>query len=262
MKLVIGLSFTDWKNPKSLNYKRAIEKAAERIGNEVEVVSLSENPERMKDVDGVLFTGGSDVAPSRYGKANELHLCEEIDEKRDHEEFLIADEVEKRELPVLGICRGAQLLNVHKGGTLVTDVEHFGGQCHKKLDAVRDRRHNIDVTPGSLIARILRKTEGEVNSAHHQAIERIGDGLQATARATDDGTVEAIEYADPTDRPFFLAVQWHPERMDFDEPFAGQLLETFIWETAAYKLLKHRMEGVKGKHMNEGHEPIVPWSGE
>src|SRR5207237_79179 len=148
------------------------------------------------------------IDPARYGKQAEERLCEEIDEERDQVEFRIADEAEKLGLPTLGICRGMQLLNVHRGGTLITDIETFGGRRHKKIEA-QDSRHRVNIASGSYLRKILGASEGEINSAHHQAAERVGDGLVVSARAAEDGTIEALEWADATGKPFFLAVQWH-----------------------------------------------------
>ena len=238
MKLTIGLSYAP--DEKSKFYRQSLEDAARSLEYEIEIVDLSQNPSRIKDVDGILFTGGADIQPARYGKQSEERLCGEIDETRDQAEFDLADAAEKEGLPMLGICRGTQLLNVHRGGTLLTDIQTFGGNNHQRIEGNGDSRHHVKVTPGSYLSKILNAREGEINSAHHQAIERPGEGLMVSARAAEDGTVEAVEWADPTGKPFFLAVQWHPERMGFDEQFAGRLFETFLWEVAAHKTLKHR----------------------
>lgn len=245
MKLIVGISYAPQENAKTVNYVRALHRAAEQQGIELETIDLYTHQSEIENVDAILFTGGSDIAPERYGKQSELSLCGEIDEQRDRIEFELADRAEERELPTLGICRGAQLLNVRRGGTLVTDLQHFGGIDHKKVDAETDNRHHVKVTPGTSIKRILRQSEGEVNSAHHQAVERLGEGLIASARAEEDGTIEAIELADPKGHPFFLAVQWHPERMNYDENFSHLIFESFIAEAAAHKMLRSRMGSLK-----------------
>jgi putative glutamine amidotransferase len=242
MKLRIGISYTLPDNPKYLKYGEAIVKAGEATGNEVELVYLRDEPGAVASCDAVVFTGGADIAPERFGKAEERHLCHEIDEARDNVEFDIAKRVESMNLPILGICRGLQLLNVVYGGTLVTDIESRGGVDHKKLDATTDSRHEIKLTAGSHLYKIFRQIHGEVNSAHHQAIERLGAGLTASATDERDGTIEAIEWEDPGGKPYMLAVQWHPERMKYEERFAGPLFESFLWEVAAHKLLHDRLK--------------------
>jgi putative glutamine amidotransferase len=246
MKLIIGLSYAPNDNLKYDYYRNALRDAASVLEYEIDIVDFS-NGAQVKEVDGILFTGGDDIAPARYGKETEEKFCGPIDLSRDSLEFHLAAEAEASGTPVLGICRGMQLLNVHRGGTLVTDIESFGGASHRKLDGY-DSKHDVKIQPGSYLRRILSSGEGQVNSAHHQAVEQVGEGLTVSARADKDGTIEAIEWADPTDRPFFLAVQWHPERMDFSNPFACRIFETFLWECAANKMLKHRIGNFQSQH--------------
>jgi putative glutamine amidotransferase len=241
MNLVIGLSYAPEENPKFNFYREALRHAAANAGDEIEIVDLSAHSDRLADCDGVVFTGGSDIQPARYGKQAEENLCQDIDEVRDQGEFELARHAEERDLPILGICRGLQLLNIHNGGTLITDVQTFGARNHARVEG-KDIRHRVKVEPGSYLSKVLRIREGEINSAHHQAAERVGDGLVVTARAEEDGTIEALEYSDPTGKPFFLAVQWHPERMQYDEPFAGRLFESFLWEVAMHKTVASRKE--------------------
>lgn len=241
MKLTIGLSYAPASNPKTARYTDALRRAAEAGDYDLELIDLYDAPERVDEVDGLLFTGGADIAPSRYGKADEANLCGDVDENRDRAEFELLDKAETNALPVLGICRGVQLINVHRGGTLITDIEKFGGAPHTKLDPETDSRHHVKVQPGTQLYRLLRSLNGEVNSAHHQSLERLGEGLAVSARDERDGTIESIEWADPAGKPYLLAVQWHPERMNYDEPFAGALFENFLWETAAHKLLRARL---------------------
>ena len=247
MKLTIGLSYAPPDNPKYDWYRNALQNAASALDYEIEILDLSAHS-LTDEIDGILFTGGMDIQPSRYGKQDEERFCQEIDEARDQKEFHIADEAEKNNTPVLGIGRGMQLLNVHRGGTLITDIESFGGASHHKADGY-DAYHNVRIEPGRYLRHILSEGTGEVNSAHHQAVERVGDGLSVSARAIGDGTIEALEWEDAVGKPFLLAVQWHPERMEFGQNFAGRIFETFLWECAANKLLKHRSQPRKEKEV-------------
>ncbi len=241
MKLTIGISFVPEGKAVYGNYRNAIQKAAAAGGYEVEFVDAWRDPSCVAMLDGILFTGGADIDPLRYGKDSERNLCgDDIDVKRDSAEFAIAKAAEENGLPTLGICRGTQLLNVYHGGTLVTDIASFGGRNHKKIDG-EDNHHQVNIAAGSHLRKVVGESAGEINSAHHQAVDTLGEGLVASARAAEDATIEAVEWADPTGKPFFLAVQWHPERMDYESKFAGRLFDTFLWEVAAHKTLKHRM---------------------
>jgi putative glutamine amidotransferase len=254
MKLTIGLSYAPGDNEKYRKYWTAVENAAKSLEYEIEIVDLYASQSRIAEVDGVIFTGGADVDPARYGKQEELRLCKEIDELRDQEEFELATKAEERSLPVLGICRGMQLLNVHRGGTLVTDIQNFGGSDHTKIGN-DDRRHTVNVTPGSQLRRTVGVSDGEINSAHHQAVERAGEGLTISARAVGDGVAEALEWQDPKGKPFFLAVQWHPERMEYEERFSGRLFESFLWEVGAHKLLRDRIGTLTTRMPDEARDP-------
>ena len=148
---------------------------------------------------GLVLSGGSDIEPSRYGQPNAA--AKNPDPDRDDMELRLIAEALKVGIPILGICRGAQMLNVAFGGTLVQDI----GDGHTGL------RHAVRFEEGSKLAAIARPET--VNSRHHQAIDRLGEGLCIAARSAEDGVVEGIE---AVDRPFVLAVQWHPEDLAVD----------------------------------------------
>jgi putative glutamine amidotransferase len=129
----------------------------------------------------------------------------------DRFEYAIAREAMRLRLPTLGICRGAQTINVARGGTLHQHLPDVAGEtiAHRQITDGRIPTHPVAVAPGSTLAGVLGATELDVNSFHHQAVDRLGDGLRACAWAPD-GTIEAIE--DPR-QPFLLAVQWHAETL-------------------------------------------------
>ena len=225
----IGLSYAPPKNPYP-RYVEAVKAAAVRLGLDIDLVDLWEHPESAESVDGVIFTGGADISPHWYGKTEEVDRCGELDLPRDEHELDLFKRVKERVLPVLGICRGAQLVNVAFGGTLITDIPHASD--HVRRSDKTDARHGVAVREGSLIAEIGGTTRTEVNSSHHQAVDRLADAFVATARA-DDGTIEAYEWAQSPGKPFFLAVQWHPERMDQSESLAGPLFDCFLSAVAS-----------------------------
>jgi putative glutamine amidotransferase len=129
-----------------------------------------------------------------------------------------------------------QVFNVALGGTMIPDVESAGYLSHsKEKGQMSDARHGIRVQQGTGLLSIVRSTQGEVNTNHHQAVERPGQGLRDTAYSPD-GLIEGLEWQDPDDKPFLQLVQWHPERMaDFENPLSGGLLRRFVSEVLASK---------------------------
>ena len=161
-------------------------------------------------VDGILLTGGGDIHPTQYGSAAHPKVAE-VDEDRDRVEIELFREAVANRIPLLGICRGLQVINIALGGTLYEDLldqrpnttnhDFFNGYPRDYL------AHNVQLTPSSQLSRILSTRSLDVNSLHHQGIRELATGLEATAHATD-GVIEAIELKDYS---FGLAVQWHPE---------------------------------------------------
>lgn len=174
-------------------------------------------------LDGLVLSGGGDVDPESYG-AQPSPATGGVDPDRDSAEFRLLRAALDRGMPVLGVCRGCQVVNVALGGTLVqhlpdvTDVEHFHREPRDWIS------HTVEVVAGSALHKIVGRDELEVNSIHHQAVERLAPSLRAVACAPD-GVIEAVE--DP--ERYLLAVQWHPESL---VP-AGPHLALFEWLTAA-----------------------------
>ncbi len=171
--------------------------------------------EVLDGLDGVVLCGGDDVDPATYGAVdqggNHLALA-----GTDAWELALARRAVDRGIPVLGICRGLQVLNVALGGTLHQHVA-VEGSAHPPTpvdpEAVMAQRHPIAIAPGSRLAGVYGVDQRVVNTIHHQAVDRLGDGLEAVAWAPD-GIVEAVEAVDPAVE--ILAVQWHPEKMPDD----------------------------------------------
>jgi putative glutamine amidotransferase len=201
------------------NYTEAVEKA----GGRAILIPLIEDPDELaafiEQLDGVLLPGGADIPPEMYGQ--EPHPSVRLLDRTRAEHLTVVTRLAiERDMPVLGICLGAQVLNVALGGTLVQDIptQVPDALVHRGEDA----HHPVSVVDGSRLAKIVG-AELTVNSSHHQAVGRLGIGLVVTARAPD-GVVEAIEL--PPAR-FVVGVQWHPERM-LDRPEQRALFDAFV----------------------------------
>ncbi len=170
-------------------------------------------------IDGLLLSGGEDIAPSLYGEEPHPALGE-VDAGRDMFELALFAMARQRGLPVLGICRGFQLVNVGLGGTLWQDLpsEHPGPVNHDPGGARDERSHQVRVADGSAMAQALGTTALSVNSFHHQGVRELAPPLKATGWS-DDGLIEAFEQVD---EGWIVAVQWHPEEMVGD-PAAPEL---------------------------------------
>jgi len=185
-------------------------------------------------LDGVLLPGSSsDIDPARYGE--EPHPClGKMVPDRDAVDFALLDYSQKANLPVFGICFGAQSLNVFRGGTLVQDIPALVEKAVPHDDhgeSKQPARHFVRLSKGSLLERLAGKDLVEVNSFHHQSAGHIGKGLQAVATAPD-GVIEAVE--DSNGR-FVVGVQWHPERGFREDNFAQALFAMFVQEAAKSK---------------------------
>ena len=181
--------------------------------------------------DALLLSGGADVDPAFYGEANTA--CFGIDKARDEAEFRLIEAFRAAGKPILGICRGHQVLNVYFGGTL---IQHLPAAEAHQWTQTGDSAHETETEAGSFLEALYGR-RFPVNSAHHQGIDRLGDGLQIVQRAAD-GTVEACKH---TDEPIW-SVQWHPERMCLsrarqDTVDGGALFRWFIGE------VRERMRG-------------------
>lgn len=193
-------------------------------------VGLSQErvPDLVFHLDGVLFSGGGDVHPSRYGGA--FHPSVSFNEERDRLELDLMQAVLSRRLPFFGICRGLQVINVGLGGSLYEDLLDQRPQSlqHNRSDKPRHYlAHPVVIEANSHLSRIVGHSRLEVNSLHHQGIRDLAPGLRATAYAPD-GLIEAIELEG---YPFGLAVQWHPECLLFSDAMQA-LFQVFVQAAA------------------------------
>ncbi|HVU58787.1 MAG TPA: gamma-glutamyl-gamma-aminobutyrate hydrolase family protein [Puia sp.] len=205
----IGLTYTG-SDEKHNNYVRWIQQQ----DADIEVVKLSVEGGDVTECDALVLSGGVDIHPDFYGGGNGYSAGlgkgpVKWNKDRDHFEIAALKRAWEQGKPVLGVCRGLQLINVVCAGTLVQDLGVQGDETHQNTPA--DKQHGVTIEKDSLLFDISGGG-GEVNSAHHQAIDKLGEGLRVNCHS-DDGVIEGVEWADPHDKPFMLAVQWHPERM-------------------------------------------------
>ena len=234
----IAVSVTDKEKAKGKNspYFKALLTAGARP-EEIDLVSAGAPDFNTEDYDGILLGGGEDVDPALYEEEKKYENVK-VNRKRDDFEFKLLDRARESQLPVFGICRGTQLINVKFGGTLYQDLQKDAEVDidHKQTGSRADITHNVTLTePESLLAESFQG-HCSVNSFHHQAIKRVGRGLKVTAYS-EDGLVEAVEAAG--EYPYLVAVQWHPEEIA-DQPEQKKMLQQFI--TWCRKTAKQRQK--------------------
>lgn len=184
------------------------------IGNE----NTEANRRALLKCDGLLMPGGVDIEPARYGQ--ETHeKCGKIDLARDAAEWWMLESFLPTQKPLLGICRGIQMLNVFQGGTL---HQHIDG--HSDFKSRSTGCHKVSILPGSRLETILSESCLTVNSLHHQAVDALGKDL-AVCAVSEDGIVEAVIH---TSHPFCLAFQWHPEHMSRKSKGQQKIFDTFV----------------------------------
>lgn len=180
--------------------------------------------ELLDHLDGCILSGGGDLDPALYGGQPHPSIYM-VDPERDELEVTLARALFERDLPVLGICRGAQVLNIARGGTLIEHLpDEVGESVLHRLPPREPGPHPVTIEPGSRLASILEEVETECASWHHQAIRELAPGFRVTARAAD-GTLEAFE--DP-EHPWLVAVQWHPELTAHESPAQQRLFEALV----------------------------------
>lgn len=181
---------------------------------------------------GILITGGEDLFPDRYAPELPADVAATVkpgSRERDELEYSLIRAAAAKRIPFLGICRGHQAANVAFGGGLIADIttQMPDALPHRDAELGCGLTHAVRIESGSLLDEIFGPRERTVNSSHHQAVVEPAAGLRATAR-TEDGVVEALELADPADHPFFLSVQFHPERTQKSNHAYQRLIGRFV----------------------------------
>lgn len=217
--MVIGITSTDNTSllgitKRHLFYKNWLLRGKSHL----EIILLDENLGNFSEVHrchGIVFSGGvTDIHPKWYGGKENYPLSPtDFNLKRDNFEKDLF-ETAKNKIPILGICRGLQFINVLQNGTLVQDLGEPLNSIHRTENSmIADKAHHVRILPNTLLSKIVATDKGKVNSAHHQVISQLGNHLVANAYDEQHEIIEGIEWDDTTRFPFMLAVQWHPERM-------------------------------------------------
>ena len=229
MKKKIGISYTKTSFE---NYWNWITK--EDMRDDLELVLLSFEKNNTEDIykcHGFILTGGVDVHPDFYdGKPVYNNSPGTFQPERDAFEEKIYRHSQEKKLPVLGICRGMQLINVLEGGKLIQDLDN-GNERHQKEES--DKEHSVIAENGTLLYKIANSHNGSVNSAHHQAIDPSAIGKNLAVNAYDDNNekiIEGLEFKNKSGKAFMLCVQWHPERLKNKEenPFSENIKQEFL----------------------------------
>jgi putative glutamine amidotransferase len=204
----IGLTRTE-SDDKQPNYVKWLMDNAD-----IDVITFSvdkNNAAELATCDALVLSGGIDIHPEFYGGSLQYPRKPKKGWKKERDVFeksLFASALD-HSIPVLGICRGLQLINVALKGTLVQDL---GDELNKIHEGSPDKSHLVEIKEDTILHAIVGTENTEINSAHHQAIDKLGTGLVINARSVD-GVVEGVEWDDPSGKPFLLGIQWHPERM-------------------------------------------------
>ena len=198
-----------------------------------------------EELDGVFLPGGADIDPAAY-KEERHPTCDRSDPPRDAVEVALTRWATQDRKPVLGVCRGLQLINLAGGGTLYQDLaDQRPGSIKHDYFPFRDGfsrdhlAHEVEVTPNTRLARAAGETRFKVNSMHHQGVRDLGEGLVVSAVAPD-GVIEGLE--SPAEDHFLVGVQWHPEVLSDGDPKMRKLFEEFVAEAAAYR--EQRLAGL------------------
>lgn len=228
MKPIIGI-LAEVDDDQDSKMKHSYAKAVEEAGGLPILLPYVEEPDTVSDYvqlcDGFLFSGGADIHPSHY-EEDLLPCCGNIFKYRDDLEFRVFTQAFISKKPILGICRGAQIINVALGGTLYQDIpsQYKTEILHRQSEPVYAFSHEVKVIPETPLHHLVKKERIRANSFHHQSVKDLGKGLTVMALA-DDGIVEAMYFQG---EQYLRAYQWHPERLVEADSDNYKLLKDFI----------------------------------
>jgi len=213
-------------SPFRIYMKSKYVKCLKECGADVRWIDLKDPAKAAKDAlecDGLLLPGGGDMDPAIYGQTKKTE-CGKPDPVRDAAELKMLEAFIPTRKPILGICRGIQVLNVYLGGTLHQDIKLTQGRKHQYFRKRKVGSHQVKLVPRARFSKLLGCDQMIVNSMHHQAIDQLGPGLTIAA-VSEDGFIEGVELFL---HPFCVGVQWHPEHMADDHPLQMKIFEEFV----------------------------------
>jgi len=237
--LVLSFSFSAQKSTiyiATAKENKNIERYIQEIDSNIVLIDFMKVDKKkwnstLKKCSGLLLSGGFDIHPKNYGLDSLKSYCS-TEVNRDKIELLLLNNAMNDSLPIFGICRGMQLLNVYLGGQLCVDIPTFCNTdsvsiLHRDTNQLRDVVHPIIINSSSELSRILNLTATQVNSWHHQRVSELGKNLSVSATAPDGG-IEAIEWKNGLNERWVVGVQWHPERFYEQQPENLLLIKAFI----------------------------------
>jgi putative glutamine amidotransferase len=220
LKIALSLASSNY-----IDWVHRADASAETI--DMKAMPVAKAVKLLETCNGLILTGGEDVLPAYYGEADQLSRCS-TNPARDTLEFALIKKALELKIPIVGICRGQQILNVSQGGTLIVDIpSDYGKKVIHQQDDYLKCFHNVKTVKGSLLAQICKVDSGLVTSNHHQAVKKIAPAFKVAAYA-NDGIIESIQWRKPKGKSFLIAVQWHPERMDSLSPLSMPIARRFV----------------------------------
>jgi putative glutamine amidotransferase len=227
--LKIGLSKA---SPNYVNWLKRVDPSVKTI--DLYKLTKAMAIQQLSQCSGLILTGGEDVYPGRYGQESDTSRCTEMNPARDSLDIALIEKALRLKMPVLGICRGHQILNVYFGGTLVIDIPvDIGKKVVHQCDDYLNCFHDVNVRTKTVLATITKCKTAVVTTNHHQAVLRLAPDLTANVYS-DDRLVEGIEWRNPDGKSFLLGVQWHPERMDKSNPLSSAIANEFMLQALKF----------------------------
>jgi putative glutamine amidotransferase len=232
--LKIGISKA---SPNYVNWLKHADPSIQTV--DLYTLSIAAAVQQLSQCAGLLLTGGEDVWPGRYGREYDTLRCTEMNPHRDSLDMALIEKALALKMPVIGVCRGHQILNVYLGGTLIVNIpEDVGKGVVHQCDDYLHCFHQVNVDQTTMLAKVSKCEGSEVTTNHHQAVDHLSPLLISNAVSADK-LIEGVEWRNPDGKSFLLGVQWHPERMDPSNPLSMGIAQEFLLQSTSYSV-KHR----------------------